>query len=66
MATVDLQLRDIYKNFGAFKALGGVSLDIAAGGLMCLLGLSGCCKTNWLYRIAGLKRQDTWPEEVPV
>ena len=38
MATVDLHLHDIHKGFGTFKALDGVSLDVAAGELVCLLG----------------------------
>ena len=59
MATVDLQLRDIHKGFGAFQALDGVSLDIAAGELVCLLGPSGCGKTTLLRCIAGLERQDS-------
>lgn len=58
MATVDLQLRDIHKGFGTFKALDGVSLDIAAGELVCLLGPSGCGKTTLLRCIAGLESQD--------
>ncbi|MEG5262921.1 putative 2-aminoethylphosphonate ABC transporter ATP-binding protein [Pseudomonas sp. JDS28PS106] len=58
MATVDLQLRDIHKGFGAFQALDGVSLDVAAGELVCLLGPSGCGKTTLLRCIAGLERQD--------
>ena len=59
MATVDLQLRDIHKGFGAFKALDGVSLEVAAGELVCLLGPSGCGKTTLLRCIAGLERQDS-------
>jgi iron(III) transport system ATP-binding protein len=58
MTTVSLQLRDIHKGFGAFQALAGVSLDIAAGELVCLLGPSGCGKTTLLRCIAGLERQD--------
>ena len=58
MATVDLQLHDIHKGFGAFKALDGVSLDVAAGELVCLLGPSGCGKTTLLRCIAGLEQQD--------
>jgi iron(III) transport system ATP-binding protein len=56
--SVDLRVRDIHKGFGAFKALDGVSLEIAAGELVCLLGPSGCGKTTLLRCIAGLARQD--------
>ncbi|MBC9250877.1 sulfate ABC transporter ATP-binding protein [Pseudomonas alcaligenes] len=56
--SVNMQVRDIHKGFGAFKALDGVSLDIAAGELVCLLGPSGCGKTTLLRCIAGLERQD--------
>ncbi|NUT79358.1 putative 2-aminoethylphosphonate ABC transporter ATP-binding protein [Pseudomonas sp. NA13] len=58
MATVSLQLHDIHKAFGAFQALDGVSLDVSAGELVCLLGPSGCGKTTLLRCIAGLERQD--------
>ncbi|WLH12816.1 putative 2-aminoethylphosphonate ABC transporter ATP-binding protein [Pseudomonas hefeiensis] len=58
MATVSLQLRDIHKAFGAFQALDGVSLNVSAGELVCLLGPSGCGKTTLLRCIAGLERQD--------
>jgi iron(III) transport system ATP-binding protein len=53
-----LRVRDIHKRFGHFTALDGVSLDIAAGELVCLLGPSGCGKTTLLRCIAGLERQD--------
>lgn len=56
--SVNMQVRDIHKGFGAFKALDGVSLEIAAGELVCLLGPSGCGKTTLLRCIAGLERQD--------
>jgi iron(III) transport system ATP-binding protein len=56
--SVNMQVHDIHKAFGAFKALDGVSLEIAAGELVCLLGPSGCGKTTLLRCIAGLERQD--------
>ncbi|MDQ2103597.1 putative 2-aminoethylphosphonate ABC transporter ATP-binding protein [Azospirillum isscasi] len=58
-ATPYLRLESIVKNYGAFTALKGVSLDIRRGEFVCFLGPSGCGKTTLLRVIAGLDPQDS-------
>lgn len=54
-----LSLKSITKRFGARVALDGVTLDVARGHVLCLLGQSGCGKSTTLRIAAGLERPDS-------
>ena len=54
-----VELKNINKNFGDFKASDNVSFGIEKGKLIGLLGPSGSGKTTILRMIAGLERQDS-------
>lgn len=55
-ASPRLSVRDIACAFDGFAAVDGVSLDIRAGEVLCLLGASGCGKTTTLRAVAGVER----------
>ncbi len=55
MSTV-VEINNIFKNFGAVKAVDGVSLQIEKGEFFSLLGPSGCGKTTLLRLIAGFEQ----------
>jgi sulfate/thiosulfate transport system ATP-binding protein len=54
----------ISKNYGDFKALDDVSIDVPAGSLTALLGPSGSGKSTLLRVIAGLEQPDTGTVEI--
>ena len=52
-----LSIRNVSKDFGAFRALDDVGFDMFEGEFVCFLGPSGCGKTTLLRVIAGLEQQ---------
>ncbi len=59
MEDILLSLHNISKNFGEGDVLSGVSLDVARGEFVTLLGSSGCGKTTTLRIVSGLESPDT-------
>ena len=54
-----IEVRDVSKSFGDFKALQDVSITVADGALTALLGPSGSGKSTLLRIIAGLEAPDS-------
>ncbi|WP_373319130.1 ATP-binding cassette domain-containing protein, partial [Gluconobacter kondonii] len=55
MAEPIIWIRDLHKSFVANPILKGISLDIPAGQVVCILGGSGSGKTTLLRCIAQLE-----------
>ncbi|HWF65529.1 MAG TPA: amino acid ABC transporter ATP-binding protein [Rhizomicrobium sp.] len=53
-----VEIREVHKRFGAQEVLKGVSLDVEAGEVVCLLGASGSGKTTLLRCINHLEPLD--------
>ena len=53
-----LYLEDVHRSFDGFKAINGLSLDIAPGELRCIIGPNGAGKTTMMDIITGKTRPD--------
>ncbi|MFD8383550.1 ATP-binding cassette domain-containing protein [Streptomyces sp. NPDC059679] len=53
-----IELREISKSYGNVKALQGVSLEVHAGEITCVLGDNGAGKSTLIKIVAGLHRHD--------
>ncbi|UPK07864.1 ABC transporter ATP-binding protein [Bradyrhizobium sp. 170] len=53
-----LRIEGVSKNFGSFRAVDQLSLEIRAGEFFALLGPSGCGKTTLLRMLAGFETPD--------
>ena len=56
---MSIEVKNLVKSFGAYRAVNDINLKVESGELVALLGPSGCGKTTLLRIIAGLETPDS-------
>lgn len=59
-----VKLTDVSKYYGNIRALQGVSLEVSAGEITCVLGDNGAGKSTLIKIIAGLHQHDAGSFEI--
>ena len=54
-----LEIRDIWKSFDGVEVLRGISLDVASGEVVCIIGPSGSGKSTFLRCLNRIERPDS-------
>ena len=54
MSSVAIEAKNVIKQYGSFRAVDGLTIDIETGGVVALLGPNGAGKTTFLKCILGL------------
>mgnify|MGYP003395962667 CR=1 FL=1 len=57
--TMSITIENLNKQFGTYKALDNINLEVNSGELLALLGPSGCGKTSLLRIIGGMELADS-------
>jgi len=57
--TVKLSVQHLSKNFDGLEVLHDISMEVAEGEFVCIVGPSGCSKTTFLRIICGRRAPRT-------